>query len=296
MQTTARESGQFPRYDPNQHYEVDVSDVEYRRDGDQAWLARVYRPRATGPFPALVDVHGGAWTMGDRTNNALMDEGLAATGLVVVALDFRQAPQHAYPAMVADVNYGTRWLKAHARDFDADPRHLGGIGTSSGGHIAMLSAMRPNDPRYRALPLAEAPDADSTLAYLFALWPILDPYARYQFAKDTGRAELVTRTEGFFLNEDAMQEGNPQLILDRGETVQLPPTFIAQGTADTNLTMAMTERLVAAYRKAGGSIELEQFPGAQHGFGNQPGEDAERLLGLMMAFVARQLQPVAATA
>ena len=296
MQTTARGSGQFPRYDPNQRYEVDVIDVEYRRDGDQAWLARVYRPRATGPFPALVDVHGGAWTMGDRTNNALMDEGLAATGLVVVALDFRQAPQHAYPAMVADVNYGTRWLKAHAQEFDADPRHLGGIGTSSGGHIAMLSAIRPNDPRYGALPLPEAPDADSTLAYLFALWPILDPYARMHFAKESGRAELVTRTEGFFLTEEAMQEGNPQLILDRGERVQLPPTFIAQGTADTNLTMAMTERLVAAYRKAGGSIELEQFPDAPHGFGNQPGPDAERLLGLMKAFVARQLRPVAATA
>ena len=67
MQTTARESGQFPRYDPNQHYEVDVSDVEFRRDGDQAWLARVYRPRATGPLPALVDVHGGAWTMAKTT-------------------------------------------------------------------------------------------------------------------------------------------------------------------------------------------------------------------------------------
>jgi acetyl esterase/lipase len=160
----------------------------------------------------------------------------------------------------------------------------------------MLSGMRPNDARYRALPLPEAPDADSTLAYLFALWPILDPYARMHFAKETGRGELVSRTEGFFLTEEAMQEGNPQLILDRGEKVQLPPTFIAQGTADTNLTMAMTERLVAAYRKAGGSIELEQFPGAPHGFGNQSGPDAERLLGLMKAFVARQLEPVAATA
>ena len=166
--------------------------------------------------------------------------------------------------------------------------------------MVMLSAMRPRDPRYAALPApppppslggqgGAAPDADATLAYILALWPILDPYARYFFAQETSRAELVSRTEGYFLTEEAMQEGNPQLILDRGEAVELPPTLIIQGTADTNLTMAMTERFVAAYRAAGGAIELEKFPDMPHGFGNTPGPDADRALALMKAFVARQL-------
>jgi acetyl esterase/lipase len=221
---------------------------------------------------------------------------LAATGLLVAALDFRLAPRHAYPASIADVNYGTRWLKAHAGGLGADPRHIGGIGASSGGHMVVLSAMRPGDPRYQALPLAEAPSVDASLAYLIACWPIFDPYARYQFAQETGRAELVRGSEGYFLDVATMQEGNPQWLLDRGERVELPPTLVLQGTADRNITMAMTERFLAAYRAAGGAIALEVFPGMGHGFGNPPGPDMERALALMKAFVARQLQAATAAA
>jgi acetyl esterase/lipase len=289
MQTTVGQSRGFPRYDPAAHYDVVTEDVEYRRDGSASWLARVYRPQGAGPFPTLLDVHGGAWSMGDRLNDAPIDEALAASGMVVVAVDFRLAPQHAYPASLVDVNYATRWLKAHAAEFGGDPRHLGGLGSSSGGHQIMLSAMRPRDPRYATLPLAEAADADASLGYVLACWPILDPHARYLFAQETGRKELVTRTEGFFLTQEAMQEGNPQRILDRGEAAVLPPTVLFQGTADTNLTVAMSERFVASYRAAGGHAELELFPEMPHGFGNQPGPEAERAIALMKAFVSRQL-------
>src|SRR5947209_11986 len=131
MQTVASGTTPFPRYDPTQRYEVKTFDVEYRRDGESAWLARIYQPQGSGPFPALMDIHGGAWTMSDRTSNEPMATGLAASGLVVAALDFRQAPDHPYPANVQDVNYGTRWFKAHAREWGGDPRQLGGLGGSS---------------------------------------------------------------------------------------------------------------------------------------------------------------------
>ncbi len=228
--------------------------------------------------------------MSDRSSNEPMDRALAASGLVVAAIDFRLAPHHPYPASLSDINYATRWLKTHAGEFGADPRHLGGLGSSSGGHQVMLSAMRPRDPRYAAIPLPDATDVDASLAYVLACWPILDPFARYFFAQETGRKELVTRTEGFFLTHDAMREGNPQAILDRGEQVELPPVLLLQGTADTNLTMAMSLRFVATYRLAGGEAELEQFPEMPHGFGNQPGPESDRAIKVMKAFVARQLQ------
>jgi acetyl esterase len=290
MQTSIRDSARFPTYDPAARYEVSTTDVEYRRDGEDSWLATIYRPQGPGPFPAVLDVHGGAWSMADRTSNEPMDRALAVSGLVVAAIDFRLAPQHPYPASLADINYATRWLKAHASEFGADPRHLGGLGSSSGGHQVMLSAMRPRDPRYAAIPLAEAADVDASLAYVLACWPILDPFARYFFAQEAGRKELVTRTEGFFLTHEAMREGNPQVILDRGENVELPPVLLLQGTADTNLTMAMSLRFVATYRLAGGEAALEQFPDMPHGFGNQPGPESDRAIGVMKAFVARQLQ------
>jgi acetyl esterase len=290
MQSTVREWARFPSYDPAAHYEVTTSDVEYRREGDEPLLARIYRPEGPGPFPMLLDVHGGAWTMSDRTGNEPMDRALAESGLVVAAVDFRLAPQHPYPASLADVNYATRWLKAHAGEFGGDPRHLGGLGSSSGGHQVMLSAMRPRDPRYAAIPLAEAPDADASLAYVVACWPILDPFHRYFFAQQTGRQELAKRTEGFFLTQEAMREGNPQIILDRGEQVELPPTILLQGTADNNLTMAMSLRFVATYRLAGGEAELEQFPDMPHSFGNQSGPESDRAIAVIKTFIARQLK------
>ncbi len=294
MQTTVEQSARFPTYDPSAQYEVTVTDVEYRRAGDEPLLVRLYRPKAPGTVPALLDVHGGAWTVSDRTGNQHIDQALAASGLLVAAIDFRLAPKHPYPASMADINYATRWLKAHAAEFGADPRHLGGLGSSSGGHQVMLSAMRPHDPRYAAIPFPEAPDVDASLAYILALWPIMDPFHRYFFAQETGREELVKRTEGYFLTQEAMREGNPQLILDRGEPVNLPPVLVIQGTADTNLTMAMSMRFVATYRLAGGEATLEQFPGMPHGFGNQPGSESDRCIALLKEFIARQLQRAAA--
>jgi len=74
-------------------YDVTSEDIEYQRIDGEPFLARLYRPRGTGPFPAVVGVHGGAWTSGDRTNNAAIDQALAAAGTVVMALDFRIAPR-----------------------------------------------------------------------------------------------------------------------------------------------------------------------------------------------------------
>ncbi len=164
MQTAERRLSDL--YDPSQTFDVRVRDVEYRRDGERSWLARVYEPQGTGPFPALLEIHGGAWCANDRTQNASIDEALAASGLVVVAIDFHLGTQAPYPASIADVNYATRWLKTRAGDFNATAEALGGLGLSSGGHMVMLSAMRPRDPRYTALPLDGAPDVEASLAYV----------------------------------------------------------------------------------------------------------------------------------
>lgn len=162
-------------YDPNQRVAIKAWDVEYRRDPARTLLARVYQPQAQGPFPVLLDVHGGAWNDQDRTANAPVDERLAASGILVVAIDVRLASEQPYPASVADVNFGIRWLKAHAREWSGDPRTLGVLGSSSGGHVAELCAMRPHDPRYTAHPLPEAPDLDAAVAYVVARSPISDP-------------------------------------------------------------------------------------------------------------------------
>ena len=280
-------------YNPAQQFPVQVQEVEYRRDQGQGWPALVYQPQGQGPFPALLDVHGGAWNRGTRTNDQVMNQALAASGIVVVAVEFRLAPDHPYPAQVADVNFATRWLKVHAHEFNADPASLGALGSSSGGHTVMLSAMRPRDPRYAALPLPEGRRVDASVRYLLCCWPVLDPYARYLYAKGARAERLAASSEAYFLNEATMREGNPQQILDRGEKVELPPTLIIQGTSDDNVPMSIPTSFVPAYRAAGGQCEIEIFPGRVHGFGNTAGPDSDRAVALMKGFIAKQLNRAA---
>jgi len=272
------------RYDPNNKLEISVKELEYQ-DG---LAVRVYQPAGAGPFPALVDVHGGVWTNGDRSANEVMDRALAESGIVVAAVDFRQSPDHPYPAQVADVNLAIRWLKTHSAEFNATAGTVGGVGGSSGGHTVLLSAMRPHHPEYSYIDLPGS-DANATLKYLLLGWPIVAPHERYRYVQQTGNDRIIGLSEAYFLTEDAMKEGSPFQILQRGEKPALPPTLIVQGTADTNLPVPVTERFVAAYREAGGEIELELFPDMPHLFGNTPGPESDRAIALMKKFAARIL-------
>ena len=146
-------------------------------------MARIYQPKGPGPFPTILDLHGGAWNGKDRTAEEPMDRALAASGLLVVAIDMTLASEAPYPACVQDANYAARWLKANATRWNGDTSKIGVYGTSSGGHVAELIAMRPHDPRYDAIPLAAAPNVDATMAYVAMRSPVSNTVARYKNAE-----------------------------------------------------------------------------------------------------------------
>lgn len=272
-------------------FEIEMRDIEYQRHGDTPLLARLYRPKGDGPFAALVEVHGGAWASGDRLNNAPLDEALAKSGIVVLAIDFRMPPAHRYPASIADIHLATRWLKAHAAELGSRRELVAGLGTSSGAHQLLLSALKPDDPRYAALPLAEAPGEDARLPYLVLCWPISDPLARYRMVREKGNTRLVEAHDSFWASEAEMAEGNPQLILERGEaTTPLPPAIVVQGTGDDNVTPDMADRFAAAYRARGGKLDLHKFDGQPHTFiVRDPASDASRrATELLRDFVLQQ--------
>lgn len=258
-------------------HEIDIRDLAYRQSEDGPLLARLYQPRGSGPFPALIEVHGGAWAGGDRLNNAPLCEALAKSGIVVLAVDFRMPPKHRYPASIADIHYATRWLKAHAGEFGSRADLVGGLGTSSGAHQLLLSALKPSDPRYAALPLAESPDADSGLPYLVLCWPISDPLARYRMVKEKGRTPLIQSHDAYWNSEAEMAEGNPLRVVEAGEAASLPPAILLQGTGDDNVTPDMADRFTAAWQARGGAIELHKFDGQPHTFVmRDPSSDASR--------------------
>jgi acetyl esterase len=270
-------------------YEVEERDVEYQRLGGKLWLARIYQPKGSGPFPAIIDVHGGAWHNGDRTNNAGIDRAFAAKGIVVAALDFRQPPEAGYPASICDVNLGVRWLKAHAKEFNASTT-VGAFGNSSGGHQVVLSALRPQHPAYSTLPLPNHPEIDAGLAYVIAGWPVICPLYRFRFAKELNREEHIKAHYDYWGTEEAMSEGSPQTILDQNTQAAIPPLLMMLKANDKNHPLEMQERFIASYKKRGGAIEVHTFEGLpEHRMVPTPAQpETMRAMDTMIEFIRRQ--------
>jgi len=276
-------------YSPSNRLEVKAWDVEFRSAPTRTLMARIYQPQGAGPFPALLDLHGGAWNNQDRTANAPMDEKLAASGILVVAVDLTLAPEAPYPASVADANYGVRWLKAKAHEWNGDPATVGALGSSSGGHVVELCAMRPNDSRYNVHTLAAAPGIDATLIYVATRSPVSDPYARYLNAEKRAWAEMINYSKTYFNPWESIHEGNPQEILDRREAVALPPLLIMQGELDDNVLPTIQEKFANSYRAAGGECQFEIFAGCEHRWVAQEGAQTDRAAEMVKEFIARQL-------
>ncbi len=275
-----------------------VRDVEYLQVDGKTFQATVYQPEGSGPFPVILDVHGGAWVREDvsRNEHAIMDRALAAMGLVVVAIDYRQSANYHYPDSVADVNFALRWLRTNASRFNGSLQTVGVFGSSSGGHLVLLNGLRPSDARYTAIPLAGPAATSSSPDYMILVYPISDPLARRAYAAELGNNAPVKSTDIYFSAPGSLEDGNPQLILDRHEPVRLPPVLLLQGSADangvvkdTNVSPDIQRRFAASYAVVGGKLQLELLPGALHNFVNADGPNLDRALALMKIFIEKQL-------
>jgi acetyl esterase len=235
-----------------------ISEVTFARHDDRALQATLFQPAGAGPFPAVVSVHGGAWTSGDRTGTVDLDTALCGSGVVVLAADFRMPPEAGYPAAVHDVQDAIRWLIAHASNVKTRPESIGIVGSSSGGQTALLCALLP--------PL------DAPLAYAALCWPISDPPARYQMAREKRNEKLVQSHDAYFGDETTMSQASPQRIVEAGEARALPPIITVQGTADENVTPDMAQRFTDAYKRAGGEAALHLFNGQPHSFIKKGGD------------------------
>jgi acetyl esterase len=287
--------------------EFDVDEVEYLRHGDKPLLARIYKPRGAGPFPAMVECHGGAWCQSDRMTEKLRHQFMAAHGIVSIALDFRSGNEDPYPASVQDINYAVRWTKLHARELKTRPDLVGITGQSSGGHLAMLVAMRPHDPRYAAIALpAGSPAHDASVRCVNMAWPVINPLSRYRHAKRALEGanppawpkSIIGRQDSYWVSEANMAEGNPMLALERGEKVLTPPAVWFQGRndplhdykdAESSFDGNEPQRFCANYRKAGGSIALEYID-MDRGVGHAPDlSNTGDMFDRMVAFIERHV-------
>ena len=278
-------------YNPAAKFEINVSEVEFRRNASgRQLMARIYQPQGAGPFPIVLDLHGGAWNSKNRRAEEPMDRAIATSGVLVVAIDMTLAPEAPYPACVQDANYGVRWLKAKAAAWNGDASKIGIYGSSSGGHVGELLGMRPRDPRYNAIPLPEAPNVDATVAYVATRSPISNTYARYQNAEEKKRDNMMKNNRTFFNPWETIFESNPQQILERRETVTLVPLLIMQGALDDNVLPSAQEKFAATYKAAGGDVSFTVFEGSEHEWVAKEGPQTDRAREMVKAFIARQLR------
>ena len=285
----------------------DVEDAEFLRHGQVSLKARLYRPHGKGPFPAMVQLHGGIWTKSDRTRSKVLHEWLAGHGIAVASLDFRQGAG-GYPAGLADINFAIRWLKANPARLNSRADLFGISGGSSGGHLAILAAMRPDDARYSAIPLPDgSPPLDANLRCVVMFWPVTNPLGRYHNARQLSMGanppdwakETMQLSLAYWQTEKRMSEGSPLLILERGEWVATPPALLIQETNDPKhdypdsgpgFSGTAAQRFADRYARAGGEIKLTYYDAPlDFNTGEPPRPEAVEALESVVAFIHRQM-------
>ena len=120
--------------------------IVYSRGKDYELTCDVYQPKGEGPFPGVIAIHGGGWFSGAKWHMIRHARALARAGYTVVAINYRHAPQHPFPAQLLDCRAAVRWMRENAETYSIDPKRIGGFGYSAGGHlVALLGTVDDDD-------------------------------------------------------------------------------------------------------------------------------------------------------
>jgi acetyl esterase len=218
--------------------------------------ARVYRPEGEGPFPTVAFFHGGGWVIGDLDTHDNMARHVCRGGrAVVVAVDYRLAPEHPFPAAADDAVASARWIAAHLDRFGGDDR-MAVAGDSAGGNLAAV--------------VAQVLTAEGTrLSGQFLIYPAVDAMGEYP--------SRVENARGYFLEQPTMDwfyghyagafddAKDPRLSpLHAADLSGLPPAVIV--TAEYDPLRDEGEAYGEALRAAGVEASVTRYPGLIHGF------------------------------
>ena len=218
--------------------------------------ARVYRPEGEGPFPTVAFFHGGGWVIGDlETHDAMVRSICRSSRAVVVAVDYRLAPEHPFPAAADDAVAAARWIAAHLDEFGGDDR-LAVAGDSAGGNLAAV--------------VAQTLTAEGTpVAAQFLIYPAVDALGDYPSRTENAR--------GYFLEQPTMDwfyghyagawddAKDPRLSpLRAADLSGLPPAVVV--TAEYDPLRDEGEAYGEALRTAGVPAVVRRYDGMIHGF------------------------------
>ena len=254
----------WPFRDVSRDIEV-VKNVSYAPEHGRRGLLDIYRPSGeVNDAPVLLQVHGGAWTIGNKDQQGLpLMRHMASRGWVCVAINYRLSPRSGWPAHIVDVKRAIAWIREHGKEYGADPSFIAITGGSAGGHLAALAALTPNDPAYQ--PGFE--DADTTLQ---AAVPF---YGVYDLAAVTGE-KAAKRMRDLFLgprvffddarrNPEPFERASPMLRVRE----DAPPFYVIHGVNDTLVSITQARTFVGRLRDASDhAVAFSELSGTQHAF------------------------------
>jgi acetyl esterase/lipase len=233
-------------------------DVEYL-GADRAEKADLYLPAEAAPgqkFPAVVIIHGGGWSGGDKRASREINIGttLALNGYVGMSINYLLAEKGGtaptWPQNLHDCKTAVRWLRANAERLHVDPERIGAIGGSAGGHLATMLAIT-------------GPELDPPGPGSCRLRCAVDLYGPVTSVTERDHSMFRKSREEA---PELYRQASPLTHVDKND----PPVLILHGTADKTVPVADSEALAAAMQAAGALHELVIIPDAPHSFHLQP--------------------------
>jgi acetyl esterase/lipase len=233
-------------------------DIPYSDRDSAKTRLDLYLPARSGVLqPGVFLVHGGGWRGGDRTQWGELARVLAKNGFVCASAGYRLLPEHRFPAAISDVRLAMDYFKSHAAEYGLDPKRVGAVGSSAGGHlVALLATVGPGD----RLGDEEGKLSWDTRPQAVACYnPVLDfvnepriwPHQLLIFN------ETPEKALSLYLEE------SPALRVKGGE----PPFLFLYGTRDDLTPEEKSRAMVTSLAAAGVPVEVAFFHGMEHGFG-----------------------------
>ena len=214
-----------------------------------------------GPYPAVVCLFGGGWISGSRAGMRERIRYIAAHGYVAVAPSYRLAPEHSFPAAVADVRECVRWLRRHAREYNIDPQHIGAMGLSAGGHLACMIGLTADTDRFGEDYVAEQGASARVQAVVNFFGP--GNMASKDWSALAVRKYLVPFLGGTAEEHpDDYRKASPITYISSDD----PPILTFQGDQDRTVPISLSVELHERLTQAGVAEELVIVEGQGHGW------------------------------
>ncbi len=254
--------------------------IEFDNPADQHLQLDLAAPKGAGPFPAVLCIHGGGFRAGDRQSYDGMCKKLAEHGYVAATVTYRLAPKFPFPAAVLDVKSAVRWLRANADKYKIDPKRIGVMGGSAGGHLAQYLGVTAGVAQF---------DKGENLDQSSAVQCVVNFFGPSDFTKSYGKSVDAAQVLPLFLGGDLEHARHEHIVASPlyWVTPQAAPTLCIHGTEDMYVAHEQAEWLIERLKAAEVEADLLTLQGAGHGF---RGADEEKAEAAMLEFFDRHLQ------